>query len=236
MEYYFTSESSINHSASTLILTGQEFKHLSKVLRKKQGDLIDVTDGKLNVYHCKISSIETDKISCDILSKDHNIGEPEIELTVYFSLLKNMERYEFGVEKLVELGVKKIIPLITERTIIKEELSVNKLARLNKIVLSAVSQSQRCFLPVIENAIKLKDLIPEEGAKNYFMYEFSNEEKKIETILQKKVTIIIGPEGGFTEHEADMLSKKGWNPASLGKRKFRAETAAIVAASQIFNI
>ncbi len=235
MEYYITDKSNINLDSNSLKITGVEFKHLSRVLRKKIGDKLEVTDGNLNVFQCKITSINKENIECEIVSKEYNINEPETELTVYYALLKNMGRYEFGIEKLIELGVKRIIPLITERTILKETLSKNKISRLNHIILSAVSQSQRCFLPVIDRTVILKDIIAEDSSDNLFMYELAPEESKQISISHKKVNIIIGPEGGFTEHEADFLSKSNWKPCSLGKRKYRAETAAIIAASNILN-
>lgn len=236
MEYYFTDDSNIKPHERSLYIKGEESKHLTKVLRKKVGDKIDVTDGKLNVYKCTIQSIHPGIIECEILSSEYNINEPEKDVTVYFALLKSMDRYEFGVEKLIEVGVKKIIPLITERTIVKEPLSKNKLIRLNKIILSAVSQSQRCFLPMISDTIDIKNIEGEKDSANIFMYEFAPSENVIPSISQKKVNVIIGPEGGFTEQEAQNLSKRNWKPYSLGKRKYRAETAAIVAASKIIDL
>jgi len=173
MEYYYTTSPNINETEGRLIIDEYEFRHLVKVLRKKTGDKITVTDGLRNIYNCEIRKIDRDKMHCRILSKDFNLFEPDIDLTLCIAPLRNMSRYEFAMEKAVELGVNTIVPVITDFTILKNEFSRNKRDRIEKIIIAAMGQSQRCFKPLFEKCVKL----------NEFIKKFSDEKNKVVTGL-----------------------------------------------------
>lgn len=236
MEYYYTPKENIEKNF--LYIRGDEHKHLSKVLRKKIDDKVEITDGQLNVYECKIIEIEKEHIKCEIVNTKHNINEPETKIRLFIAQLKNQDRFEFAIEKAVELGVYEIYPVITKYTVPREKLNETKLKRLSKIIISAMSQSQRCFLPVLHKALSFPELL--EAAKNdkekIVMYEFSDSKDKLSGEPKNVyVDLLIGPEGGFSEEEITELKSSGWKTKSLGERKLRAETAAIVSLYSIIN-
>jgi 16S rRNA (uracil1498-N3)-methyltransferase len=238
MEYYYTPIDDIKINESRLFIRKDEFRHLIKVLKKKINDKIVITDGNRNVYDCYIKSIFEDKIECGILNSRYNINEPKIKITLALSLLKNLDRFEFAIEKAVELGVSEIYPVITEYTINKKGLSDTKIKRLNSISLSAMKQSQRCYLPIVHNSVNFSELMS--LSKNYeskiLMYEFADSNSKIENRnLKNNCLLLIGPEGGFSKLEVETLTNQNWSVYSLGERKLRAETAAIISVFNILN-
>ncbi|MCB0721977.1 MAG: 16S rRNA (uracil(1498)-N(3))-methyltransferase [Ignavibacteriae bacterium] len=239
MEYYYTPKKNIDISGKSLFIDGDfEYRHLAKVLRKKPGDSIDVTDGELNIYRCEITDISKEQIRCNIKQIETDLYEPDKRIHLYIAPLKNLDRYEFAVEKAVELGVYSVTPVITERTINKSIFNETKLNRLHRISISAMGQSQRCFLPKINNIIKFDDLLDStmSNKNRIVMYEFSEKDAKfVYDDSSRDVFLLIGPEGGFSEVEVDRLKNSGWQAGSLGERKLRAETAAVVAVFEILN-
>jgi len=238
MEYYYTPKENVNLEKNELLIDGFEFKHLTRVLRKAVGDLIIVTDGLLNIYECKISKIENSRIICKIIDTKYNLYEPDINISLFISPLKNISRFEFAIEKSVELGVKSIQPVITEHTVSKNLFGNSKMERLNKIVIGAMGQSQRCYLPVLNNTMSFNEMVSSTaGGKNKIvMYEFSDDTAKyVIDSPSKDVALLIGPEGGFSSDEISTLSAHGWRVRSLGERKLRTETAAIISLHDIFR-
>lgn len=240
MEYYYTPKKNINTVKNTLIIDDDfEYRHLAKVLRKKPGDKIDVTDGELGIYRCEISEITKDNIRCRITNVEHDLYEPDKKIHLYLSPLKSADRFEFAIEKAVELGVHSITPVVTHRTINKSPFNETKLNRLHRISMSAMGQSQRCYLPKVNNIITF-DRLKEDTTSNknrIVMYEFSEKDTKfVYDGESKDVFLLIGPEGGFTEEEISGLRDSGWQVGSLGDRKLRSETAAIVSIFEILNL
>jgi 16S rRNA (uracil1498-N3)-methyltransferase len=242
MEYYFTPKENIDESKSLLIIDDFEYRHLAKVLRKKAGDLITITDGCRNIYHCEIENIDSRNITCRIINKDYNKFEPDTEIVLCISLLRNMDRLEFAIEKAVELGVYCIQPVITEFTVNKNILSNSKIKRIRKIIIGAMGQSQRCLLPELRSELKLNELIKSTHSETnkIVMYESSDPKFSLnstatetEDVNKGRCYLLIGPEGGFSINEINLLQNNHWKISSLGERKLRAETAAIVS---VFNI
>lgn len=238
MEYYYTKKANVDIERKELVISDFEFKHLTKVLRKKTGDKLTVTDGEYNIYYCEITKIEKTKLFCRILGSDNYLYEPEINITLYLSPLRNSARFEFAIEKSVELGVKTIQPVITEFTVNKNYFSGTKTDRLNKIIIGAMGQSQRCYLSKLENPISLNELINKtsNGKNKIVMYESSEDKSGITFDRSlKEVSLLIGPEGGFSNEEINLLNKNRWKVKSLGERKLRAETAVIVSIYELLN-
>jgi 16S rRNA (uracil1498-N3)-methyltransferase len=238
MEYYYTPASNIDLQNNKLILDDFEHKHLVKVLRKKIGDTLKITDGKRNIFDCKIVKVSGDSIECEILEKKYNLYEPEINLKLFIAPLRNNSRFEFAIEKAVELGVNSIQPVITEFTINKNSFSKTKLDRIIKIIISAMGQSQRCYLPGFENAITFEDMIKstKDLPNKIVMYEYADsDEKSLIDKSKKEISLLIGPEGGFSKQEIKVLSNNNWQVHSLGDRKIRAETAAIISIFELLK-
>ncbi len=227
-EYFFVESNQI--FSKYLILENDDAKHISRVLRKSIGDSIWVVDGKENAYKTVISKIDKSLVECEIVAKHQKQNEPKIEITLAFSILKNPARNDLIIEKCTELGVKYFIPTISQRTISNKA----KQSRWEQIALSSMKQSGRCWLPEIKQLSNFKELIS--SAKNYDLKIIPHEkisdninitELKIKHHNLKRVLIIIGPEGGFTEDEIQFAEENNFNAVSLGNRRLRSETAAI---------
>lgn len=226
MEYYYTPKQYV--SSATLTIVDDEARHLGRVLRKQQGEEIFVTDGEGSVYRCKINSLKKELIDCIITEKIISLNEPKIKINLYQSLIKNPDRFEFAIEKAVELGVHTIHPVITEHVINK---TTNKTERWQAIALSAMKQSQRCVLPRIYEPVNFTDaIVSAKGELKLIADEKQNDSRICIADIKDSfstIDIFIGPEGGFTPQEAELAISQGFKILSLGARKFRSETAAI---------
>ncbi len=145
-------------------------------------------------------------------------------MTLFLSHLKNFSRFEFAIEKSVELGVSKIIPVITQNTVLKTPLTKTRLDRIKNIIKSATGQSQRCYMPELSESIYLKDINKYVSNDNKIvMYEFADYNINFELKFNDyNINLLIGPEGGFDEKEIDFLLKNNWRTYSLGKRKIKS--------------
>jgi 16S rRNA (uracil1498-N3)-methyltransferase len=234
MDYFFVDPKDIHGSVA--LIRGEEFKHLSRVVRKKEGERVMLVDGADTAYVAVIRLIDRIHAECEILSTQRRANEPRIDITLAVSLLRNPARFDVLVEKATELGVRTIVPMNCERTVPKSE----KHSRLEKIALSAMKQSGRSFLPHIDALTNFEALLEEtlEYSLRLIPHEKTEQSQFIGSVLQhhsnlKSVLIVIGPEGGFTDREVSLSVEKGFIPISLGPRRLRAETAAISAVSWV---
>lgn len=225
MEFYFTPKEYISQTSLTVV--DEEAKHLARVLRKKTGEEIFVTDGEGNLYKTRIANISKNIIECDVTEKYCHLNEPGKKVTLYPALIKNPDRFEFIIEKATELGVCSIHPVITENVINK---TTSKVERWQSIALSAMKQSQRCVLPKIHEPVDIKKAMEAAEGLKLIAHEKSKPAGIDEKITENQnVSLFIGPEGGFTEEEAAAAIASGFSPMNLGPRKYRSETAAIIA-------
>ncbi len=219
-----------------IAIVGEEAKHIARVLRKQPGDMIWVVDGKGKAYEAVIRLITLDMVECEILYEHHHHHEPDIEVTLAVAQLKNPSRMDWIIEKGTELGVRTFIPLHTTRTIAKSA----KEDRWNNIALAAMKQSGRCILPkilpptefdiVIANSTHYDiKLIPYERTDHVLFISEAMKHRK----PPRSALIVIGPEGGFTDEEVMQAEKAGCMQVSLGRRRLRTETAAIIAVSWV---
>lgn len=222
MHFFFDPEL----SASSDCLPDNEVHHAFKVLRIKKGESIKIIDGKgFRAEAEVISSQKTDIHYRIIYSELDPPSYPRI--TVAVGILKNSERYEWMVEKLTEIGVEKIIPLLSERV---ERKGLN-LERLHKKILSAVKQSGKSRIPELTSPISIHELMKKTKNRSFIAYCGSASDKKIfhEVIEnQKDVTLVIGPEGGFSDDEINFFSEQGCSVVTLGDSRLRTETAAVI--------
>lgn len=234
MDYFFVDPKDVHGRVA--LVRGDEFKHLSRVLRKKEGEHVVLVDGEDHAFEAVIHSVDASHAECEILDVKHRVNEPKIDVTLAVSLLRNPARFDFLIEKVTELGVRTIVPLLCERTIPRSE----KHARFEKIALSAMKQCGRSYLPKIHPSMSLASLL--DHADKYELrlipHEKTEQSHFIGSVLQhhsqvSSALIVVGPEGGFSEEEMGLASEKGFVPISLGPRRLRAETAAISAVSWV---
>ncbi len=142
------------------------------------------------------------------------------------------------VEKAVELGVFELFPVVSKYTVSDNRFSETKITRLRKIIVSAMGQSQRCYLPELHNIISFNDMLGLTENENnkvvYYEHAAGNNVNK-SVFTDSGLSILIGPEGGFDKTEIEKLIENNWQVKSLGNRKLRAETAAIVSIFEQFN-
>ncbi|MEE9226059.1 MAG: RsmE family RNA methyltransferase [Bacteroidota bacterium] len=227
MDYFHTLPELI--SASTLVVAGDEFKHLHKVLRKKAGDTIFIMDGMGILYECVIERIDRMQAECSIVRSTRPETEPEVEVTLAVALLRNPSRFDFLVEKTVELGVKRIVPLKTKYTI----PSRARRERWTPLAVAAMKQSGRAVLPEIESLTTFDQVLQRGADIKLIAHEKLDTARPLAAVLTTEQTarsllILIGPEGGFSEEELELAAHHNCVPASLGPRRLRTETAAIV--------
>ncbi len=226
------------------VIHGEDYSHIVTVLRLKKNDEVSVFNYEHGEFLAKIININSKEktIHLQIIEKIRDREKINIKIIAIISLIKN-EKMDFIIEKLTELGVNELIPVITKRSVIKIKDNESKIKRWEKIVYSAVKQSGRLtkpeILPVVfsvsditkkisDNCVKF--LIWEKEEKRYLIDEINKIKEK------DSVCFFIGPEGGFEESEADELIKYGFIPVSLGDTTLRAETAAVLSAGIICQV
>jgi len=235
-----------------LTLTGEDAKHMLTVLRFQVGDVFLAFDGTGFEYEAEVTSISKNSISGKVIKAYQPETEP-LKRVVLFQGLPKTDKMDWIVQKAVELGVREIIPMSTQYSVMRidEKGLEGKLERWNRIAREACKQSGRVMVPAVrapltyQEAVKLwSDSVknkPEDEAMTVYCYE--NEGKKCLKDLFKcynidhvnAAGIFIGPEGGFSENETMLAKAAGFSPVSLGKRILRTETAAIAVLSVVMH-
>ena len=219
-----------NITGDRAIITGDEFYHVTKVMRYKTGYKLIVCSGDGYDYFCEITRIGDKEVECKITEKTFNERELSTEITLYLGLIKP-ERMDVAVQKAVEIGVKKIVPVITEFT---SEKTFKK-DRAERIIIEACKQCSRAIVPEICEVKPFKECVDEASGDKLMAYEKETVVKAKEAFsaLSKKVSLLIGSEGGFSQEEVDYAKSKGFKTFSLGKRILKSETAVIAATSAL---
>ena len=231
MQRYFAKENTNNK----LILSDTDIHHIKNVMRMNIGDSIEVVyNNKLHI--CEITSLEPFNIK--VIEKLDEDKKTKIELTVAVALVKE-QKMDLILQKLTELGVSRIIPVSMERSIVKldKERFNKKKVRWESICKEASEQSKRTNIPIIEDIKSIKDLTKED-ADLKLVASTKEKEKLLNYYLQSiedcaKIIMVIGPEGGISDKEEDILVSNGYNRVSFGNLIFRVETATIYVASII---
>ncbi|MBR6416719.1 MAG: 16S rRNA (uracil(1498)-N(3))-methyltransferase [Bacteroidales bacterium] len=220
-------------------LSEEESAHCIRVLRHRSGDEINVIDGEGDLLCCRIVDDSPKGAVAEILERIPGWGGHQYNLTMAVCPTKNMDRYEWFCEKVTEIGVDTIVPLIGDHS----ERKVVKTERLSKILLSATKQSLKGKIPAIGAVSSVKDFIknaPEDSLKliAYCFEDGSVPRKSVKSVLGsysgKDIIIMIGPEGDFSKEEALLALSCGFIPVHLGESRLRTETAAVVAASAVY--
>lgn len=221
---------------TSMLLPDEEAQHCVRVLRLAVGEQIEVIDGKGNLFLCEIATANNKSCAVNILEKTSIQPHWGCRITVVIAPTKNMDRLEWMVEKVTEMGVDRIIPVLcrySERKVLKTE-------RLRKIVVSAMKQSLKATLPQLDELTPVMDVInvPAEG-RRFIAYCDREIERRIFTKEYHKgedVLIMIGPEGDFSKEEIKAALANGFVPVSLGDSRLRTETAGVFACAAIHTI
>ena len=206
----------------------EESKHIVKVLRKREGDSLHLTNGKGWIFETEITIAEPNTCTARILKAEKE-APASYHLHLAVAPTKMNDRYEWFLEKATEIGIQEITPVIcdhSERKVVKSE-------RFQRVIQSALKQSLHTRFPVLHEPIGFKEFIEKDLPETKFIAhcEDSMQRKLLSKSFKKGVsaTILIGPEGDFSKEEIDMALKAGWEPVSLGNSRLRTETAAVVA-------
>ncbi len=244
--------------AEYLIIENKEdIHHMNKVLRLRIGDEIDVSDGDMWEYRGRISSLEAEYCQVEILDKQKFSAEPETKITLFQGIPKQ-GKMEMIVQKTVELGACGIVPVFMDRTVVTDKGNFGKkIQRWQKVSNEAVKQCKRGIIPRVEEAVKLPEVLERFEGFDLVLFPYENEDgTTIKDVLRslaggaaggsdaetgvasddaaksvrlEKIAIIIGPEGGFSDKEAEQIVKAGGRSVSLGKTTLRTETAGLTA-------
>ena len=247
MSKFFVKTEQINNN--DIVIIGDDVNHIINVLRMKKTDDIQICNQDTGYnYNAEIVNYSKNEVECKIISKINETTESNVHITLFQGIPK-FEKMELIIQKNTEVGIKSIVPVIMERTVVKldEKIASKKLERWQKIAEIAAKQSMRDIIPQIGNITKLKDIDTTEFDAVLVAYE-NEEHNMLKTELQKlerkiksnnsseqqyNIAIVIGPEGGISEKELVMLAEKNAKFVSLGKRILRTETAGVVMAGNI---
>jgi len=240
-DYFYTEPTNI--SEGILEIKGQELKHLSRVLRKKVRDIIEVVDGQGNLYTAILTKINKETAQAEIQKKARYIAEPNFKLTLAHAIPKR-KRFDLVIEKGTEIGVSIFIPLLCKNSNVNEVSS--RLNRWKKIAIAAMKQSARSVLPEITAPQTIQDILRNQGLlKLGLIADMGKNAKSLSTIISelkqksapiKSATMLIGPEGGFSQNEIKLAIENGFHRFSLGPRRLRTETAGIAASAILMEL
>jgi len=218
----------------SLIFSGEEFHHIVKVMRYLVGQEFYVTNGRGIIALARLTNISKNHCESELISFQ-KFEKPDKKIIALVPILRNLERFEFAIEKLTELGVYKIIPFISERTVKKNF----RYERAQKILISAMKQSFNPFLPELSEPISFEEIINSFSSNTTIIYgnpngkNLSDVIKDFESSIPNEIFVAVGPEGDFSEKELAALKLKDGIAVTLGKNRLRSETALITLLAQL---
>ena len=222
-------------SQKEIVLDEDTSRHVVQVLRMKEGEKLNLTDGKGSLITAEV--MDAHKKHCSVRVIDSQLSTQDSrKVIIAISLLKNTSRFEWFLEKATEVGVSEIIPLICERT----EKQKFRYDRMKGICISAMLQSQQTWLPVLHEPKQFNHLAIEQfdDQQKFIAHcEESDQKNSLSTFQSfNHSTILIGPEGDFTKQEIELALQNNFIPVGLGETRLRSETAGIVAATLLCHI
>ena len=241
MHRFFVSPAQVGEQFITV--TGEDVKHISKVLRLREGDEIVLCDGDCTEYRAEITSLEKNEVTARILEKSASLTEPSVQLTIFQGLPK-AGKLETVIQKGTEIGVSRFVPFDCSRAVVKPwSAQDDKCVRYQRVALEAAKQSRRGRVPVVAAPVKFAALCEQAGAQELALVAWEDEhalslkqalrQAKAEGKKLARIAVVIGPEGGISSEEAKALKAAGALPVSLGRRILRTETAGMAAAAMI---
>lgn len=236
MFQFFVDATQINPDAGQAYITGTDVNHICHVLRMRPGERFYVNDGSSEgKYLCAFTSADKDRVLCEILEKISETSELPCEITLYQGLPK-ADKMEWIIQKAVELGVNRIVPVAMKHCVVKldDKKSAAKISRWQSIAEAAAKQSKRDMIPVVADVMSLKEALQEASGFDVSLMPYENAEGMdytrglIRGILPgQRIAVFIGPEGGLDEKEVAMALEMGTKPVTLGRRILRTETAGL---------
>jgi 16S rRNA (uracil1498-N3)-methyltransferase len=234
MQNFYTSPDGFTTQAVTL--TGDEYRHATRACRVKVGEEISITDGLGRRVIARIGSIDSERLRAQIIQDVSSAGEPVCAVTLALATIK-AARFEMAVEKCTELGVRAIVPVITDRCEQHAEHHLH-IDRISRIAQASAKQAARSIVPVIGESCELAAFIHKHQGVMLVASQHAHE--SLESVLGtmvgcEAITCLIGPEGDFTDNEYKTIETAGAIPVSLGELTLRSETAAIVAVARVLS-
>lgn len=221
----------ITEDTKSFVFDKEESKHIIKVMRKKQGDILFVTNGLGFLFKTEIIIAMDTKCSVQIVSFEKS--EPlKYHLHLAVAPTKMNDRYEWFLEKATEMGISEITPIICDHS----ERKFVKTDRFDKIIQSAMKQSLQYYLPKLNEPIAFKDFMKiKNSGRNFIAHCEETDKKSLKDVLlpNENITIMIGPEGDFSDKEIKIALENNYIPVSLGNTRLRTETAAVVACHSV---
>lgn len=237
MQQIFVNDGQLNGDIVTI--TGQDAKHLAKVIRIRVGEVIRISTGSSKSFFCEITSVAQDTVIAKITGEAH---ETELSQKIYlFQALPKGSRMETIIEKTVELGVFEIIPVEMKYCVVKldEKKKQSKVKRYQAIAESAAKQSKRSIIPRVHEVMNYKEALEYASSMDLCLLPYENKfgmaptKEALKRVKDAEtISIMIGPEGGFSDEEIEMADGKA-ELVSLGKRILRTDTAAITTMSAV---
>lgn len=226
------------NTGDRIILDGENGRHISRSLRMHPGDSITLCDGKETDYFCKITEILGDTVEVLVQQSSHSISEPTIKVTLIQSLPK-ADKMDAVIQKAVELGVTRVIPILSTRCVSRPDSSAQKkkVQRWQKIAAEAAKQCGRGIIPTVEPIQNFFDAVDQAAKTGTILFFYEGGGAPLPKIMEweqkQPISIFIGPEGGFSAEEVSYIKEAGAKIATLGPRILRTETAPIAALSAI---
>lgn len=225
----------------TALIEGEDAEHIYRVLRLRRGDAVELCDGQGNDYEAIIESVGKDGVEVRIERSFPSQGEPGIKVVLYQAIPKSA-KMDLIIQKCVELGVHKVVPVVTARTVVKlkdAEDEIHKASRWQRIAKEAAKQSKRGIIPEVSLPVPFSRAVSQ-SPEVLRIFPWENERKagikglfEATTSWKDGIAIMVGPEGGWELQEVEAARDMGWNIISLGPRILRTETVGVAILSAI---
>ncbi len=207
---------------------------IRRVLRLKEGTTVHFLDNRGNLYESRIHYINEKQLTAEVIDERPAEGEPDTRISLYIGLTQR-EKFEWILQKCTEAGVSRFIPMITERSLVRKASdTAGKTERWEKILKEAAEQCGRGLIPGICPAVLFAQAAEEGSSADLRLFCWEEEKQKsLRELIEpnrdsiRSVSVMIGPEGGFSAEEAEKARNAGWDPVTLGERIYRMETAAV---------
>lgn len=218
---------------SAAVITGEDARHISKVLRMREGDALTLCNTQGRDFLCRIETLSPEEVTLSVLESRPSDTEPDVFVRLYQGLPKG-DKLELIIQKAVELGVSEIVPVTTRRCVARldDRSQEKKLVRYQRIAYEAAKQCGRGIIPAVKPPVAFAQAVEQAESDDLSILFYENSSAPLKEALSrpaKTISILVGPEGGFDPEEVQLALKKGWESLSLGKRILRCETAPLAA-------